>query len=166
MQPWPSRPVAPRWVLIPYLLMVDIQNTALSYFHILWSCPLSDLRRPSPHHGPFCDRWPNLRRHDHVGPGSVAFLLPAAVIAIKYLSGFNLVSRRPKVKIKPQPPEQCRPFDLVRVPVLSALIGSKYFRVSMQALLIGLDILVVIDGRFGPQVGAMNLAGVLPWMHW
>ena len=36
----------------------------------------------------------------------------------------------------------------------------------MQALLFGLAILVVIDGLFGPQVGAMNLAGVLPWTHW
>src|ERR1041385_5178213 len=29
-----------------------------------------------------------------------------------------------------------------------------------------LAITVVADGLFGPQMGAMNLAGVLPWTHW
>jgi ferredoxin len=29
-----------------------------------------------------------------------------------------------------------------------------------------LAIIVVADGLFGPQMGAMNLAGVLPWTHW
>jgi hypothetical protein len=26
--------------------------------------------------------------------------------------------------------------------------------------------LIIFDGLYGPQVGAMNLAGVLPWIHW
>jgi cytochrome c oxidase assembly factor CtaG len=30
LQPWPSRPRWPRWAMIPYLLLADIQNTALS----------------------------------------------------------------------------------------------------------------------------------------
>jgi cytochrome c oxidase assembly factor CtaG len=30
LQPWPSRPRWPRWAIIPYLLLADIQNTALS----------------------------------------------------------------------------------------------------------------------------------------
>jgi ferredoxin len=154
-------------VLIPYLLVVDIQNTALSGFFTFYGRVLYPTYAAAP-------RITGLSAIDDQTfagtimwvPGSVAFLLPAAVIAIKYLSGSNLVSRRPKVKIKPQPLEPRRPFDLLRVPVLGALIGSKYFRVSMQALLFGLAILVVIDGLFGPQVGAMNLAGVLPWTHW
>ena len=25
---------------------------------------------------------------------------------------------------------------------------------------------LIFDGLRGPQVGAMNLAGVLPWIHW
>jgi polyferredoxin len=29
-----------------------------------------------------------------------------------------------------------------------------------------LAVLVILDGLRGPQVGAMNLAGVLPWIHW
>ena len=30
VQPWPSRPRWPQWAMIPYLLLADIQNTALS----------------------------------------------------------------------------------------------------------------------------------------
>src|SRR5215468_569630 len=30
LQPWPSRPRWPRWAMIPYLLLADVQNTALS----------------------------------------------------------------------------------------------------------------------------------------
>lgn len=36
----------------------------------------------------------------------------------------------------------------------------------MQFLLFGLAGLIVLDGLRGPQVSAMNLAGVLPWTHW
>jgi cytochrome c oxidase assembly factor CtaG len=167
VQPWPSRPAVPRWVLIPYLLMADIQNTALSGFFTFYDRVLY----PTYAAAPRITGLSAINDQTFAGtimwvPGSVAFLLPAAVIAIKYLSGSNLVSRRPKIKIKPQPLEPRRPFDLLRVPVFGALIGSRYFRVSMQALLFGLAILVVLDGLFGPQVGAMNLAGVLPWTHW
>jgi polyferredoxin len=167
VQPWPSRPAVPRWVLIPYLLVVDLQNTVLSGFFTFYGRVLYPTYAAAP-------RITGLSAIDDQTfagtimwvPGSVAFLLPAAVVAIKYLSGSNLVRRRPKVKIKPQPLEPRRPFDLLRVPLIGTLMGSKYFRVSMQALLFGLAILVVIDGLFGPQVGAMNLAGVLPWTHW
>ena len=32
VQPWPSRPYWPRWAMIPYLLLADLQNTALAAF--------------------------------------------------------------------------------------------------------------------------------------
>lgn len=168
VQPWPSRPVVPRWVLIPYLLVVDLQNTVLSGFFTFYGRVLYPTYAAAP-------RITGLSAIDDQTfagtimwvPGSVAFLLPAAVIAIKYLSGSKLVRpRHPVPKVKARPLDPRRPFDLLRVPVLGALIGSKYFRVSMQALLFGLAILVVVDGLFGPQVAAMNLAGVLPWTHW
>ncbi len=36
----------------------------------------------------------------------------------------------------------------------------------MQSFFVVVAGLVVLDGLTGPQVGAMNLAGVLPWVHW
>jgi cytochrome c oxidase assembly factor CtaG len=32
VQPWPSRPLRSRWVLIPYLLLADVVNTGVSAF--------------------------------------------------------------------------------------------------------------------------------------
>jgi len=168
VQPWPSRPALPRWVIIPYLLVVDLQNTILSGFFTFYGRVLY----PTYASAPGITGLSAIDDQTFAGtimwvPGSVAFLLPAAVIAIKYLSGSQLVRpRRPAPQAKTQAPEPRRPFDLLRVPLLGPLMGSKYFRVSMQALLFGLAILVVVDGLFGPQVGAMNLAGVLPWTHW
>jgi len=167
VQPWPSRPACQRWVVIPYLLIVDIQNTALSGFFTFYGRVLYPTYASAP-------RITGLSAIDDQTfagtimwvPGSVAFLLPAAIIAIKYLSGSKLVRRQPTAKIKPQPVAPRRSFDLLRVPVLGPLISSKSFRVSLQALFFGLAILVVVDGLFGPQVAAMNLAGVLPWTHW
>jgi polyferredoxin len=36
----------------------------------------------------------------------------------------------------------------------------------MQLPLVVLAAVVIVDGLRGPQVGPMNLAGVLPWIHW
>jgi hypothetical protein len=36
----------------------------------------------------------------------------------------------------------------------------------MQAPLGALAGVLIFDGLRGPQAGAMNLAGVLPWIHW
>jgi hypothetical protein len=57
---------------------------------------------------------------------------------------------------------------LLQVPVLGAHDALAAFPgLPWQAvLLFGLAILVVLDGLFGPQVAAMNFAGVLPWTHW
>ena len=37
---------------------------------------------------------------------------------------------------------------------------------SLQLTLALLSVFVIWDGLRGPQTGAMNLAGVLPWIHW
>ncbi len=36
----------------------------------------------------------------------------------------------------------------------------------MQLPLVALAGVLILDGLRGPQVGPMNLAGVLPWIHW
>ncbi len=36
----------------------------------------------------------------------------------------------------------------------------------MQLAVLLIVIAVIVDGLFGTQVGAMNLAGVIPWIHW
>ena len=87
IQPWPSRARWPRWTMIPYLLLADLQNTALSAFLI------------------FCDRvvYPTYAAAPRIFgmsvledqaaagaimwvPGSFAFLIPLAFISIRLMS--------------------------------------------------------------------------------
>ena len=87
IQPWPSRARWPRWAMIPYLLLADLQNTALSAFLI------------------FCDRvvYPTYATAPRIFgmsvledqaaagaimwvPGSFAFLIPLAFISIRLMS--------------------------------------------------------------------------------
>ncbi|MEI8292552.1 MAG: cytochrome c oxidase assembly protein [bacterium] len=167
VQPWPSHPAWPRWVVIPYLLVVDVQNTALSAFFTFYGRILYPTYASAP-------RISDLSAIDDQTlagtlmwvPGSIAFLLPAVVIAMRYLSGSKRVRSRPLAKISVPIADRSGTFDLLAIPVVGSVMRSRYFRPLMQALLFGLAMLVVADGLFGPQVAAMNLAGVLPWTHW
>jgi cytochrome c oxidase assembly factor CtaG len=57
-------------------------------------------------------------------------------------------------------------FDLLRVPLLGRFLKWRHSRLTMQLPLVALAGVLILDGLRGPQVGAMNLAGVLPWIHW
>src|SRR5262249_10251962 len=57
-------------------------------------------------------------------------------------------------------------FDLLRVPLLGRFLKWRHARFCLQLPLLVLAALVIFDGLCGPRVGAMNLAGVLPWIHW
>ncbi len=57
-------------------------------------------------------------------------------------------------------------FDLLRVPLLGRFLRWRHARLALQLPLALLAGVVILDGLRGPQVGAMNLAGVLPWIHW
>lgn len=104
IQPWPSRARWQRWTMIPYLLLADLQNTALSAILI------------------FCDRvvYPTYATAPRIFgmsaledqaaagaimwvPGSFVFLVPIVAIAIKVLSAQR--SRvRPSTASFPFPP--------------------------------------------------------------
>jgi cytochrome c oxidase assembly factor CtaG/ferredoxin len=165
IQPWPSRPTWPRWTMIPYLLIADLQNTALAGFltfseSVLYSTyanapRISGLSALEDQAGAGAVMWV---------PGSIAFLLPAGLIAMSYLSPRReqTVIERPPLR----PREPTRPFDLLRLPVMGGILRWKPFRTVVQAILFGLAMVVMADGFFGPQVSSMNAAGVLPWTHW
>ena len=109
-------------------------------------------------------------------PGSVAFLVPLFAIGARLLYGAG--SREhgarsnklaaPNSKL-PTPhsllPAPCPP-DLLHVPLIGRFLRWRHARLAMQAPLGALAGVLIFDGLRGPQVGAMNLAGVLPWIHW
>jgi len=95
LQPWPSRPQEPRWVLLPYLFLADVQNTILAAF--LTFC--ERVLYPTYATAPRLTAMTALDDQAAAGAimwvlGSVAFLIPAACITIQVLQG-------PRVAVRP-----------------------------------------------------------------
>ena len=188
--PWPSRPQWPEWAIIPYLLLADVQNTVLSAFltfadRVVY--PTYGLVPQFPGMNPLSDQ--------HAAgaimwvPGSIVYLIPAAIIAMRFLSPRRQISGRltpagelallsrgrgmnagpkpirgPRVVARVRSPSAA--VDLLAFGFVGRLIRSLAFRRVLQSVLFGLAILIVCDGLFGPQIGPMNLAGTSPWTHW
>ena len=56
--------------------------------------------------------------------------------------------------------------DLLNAPVLGAFLRWRHARTVLQATCLGLAVLIILDGLFGPQLAPRNLAGTIPWVHW
>jgi cytochrome c oxidase assembly factor CtaG/polyferredoxin len=182
--PWPGRAAWPRWAMIPYLILADLQNTGLAAFLTFYDRVLYPTYQRAPR------LWGSNPLDDQViagtimwVPGSIIYLFPAAMIAVQFLSHTSkfrfaqhiaapptrtqestsaIVLR--KMRLRPNISHQI--FDLFKVPVLGPFVQSKAFRRSMQVVMLILAIAVLLDGFLGPQLSPMNLAGVLPWTHW
>ena len=178
IQPYPWVARTQRWLIVPYLFLADIQNTALSAFLI------------------FCERvlyptYATVPRITSLTPledqaaagaimwvaGSVFFLVPVGLITMQLLSTRRrVVSRNHSVRSQPFASQRrqsaghgrsrTRTLDLLRVPLLGRILGWPHFRRFAQLIMFLLAVLVVIDGLLGPQMAPMNLAGVVPWTHW
>lgn len=183
VRPYPSRPEWSLWLLLPYLLFADVVNTALSAVLTFSDRVLypTYLATPNP--------WGASPLADQAAagvvmwiPGSMAYLVPLVVIAVSLIHGpapirrrANIVSRSSNPLVLP-PPSSSRPrsrrsiatrgSDLLRLPWIGGFLKWRYSRAAVQSLLLLLAVVVIIDGLTGPQVGAMNLAGILPWTHW
>lgn len=169
MQPWPSKPSGSQWAVIPYLLLSDIVNTAVS-----GSFVFSDkVIYPTYAAAPFASISP----HDDqmiAGvimwvPGSFIYLVPAVALAVRFLGG---KTRRPvgavhaprskglvQITMSPR-------WDLLRAPVAGRFLRWRHSRPTMQAVFLLLAAAIIVDGFAGPRMAPMNLAGVLPWIHW
>src|SRR5262249_17268766 len=108
-------------------------------------------------------------------PGSIAFLVPLFAIGFRLLYGKESevrnqrseVSKRKRIAL---PLVASAPrtsgFDLLRFPLLGRFWKWRHARLAMQLPLLVLAGILILDGLRGPQVAPMNLAGVLPWIHW
>jgi cytochrome c oxidase assembly factor CtaG len=177
VRPYPARPRWSSWLLIPYLLVADVSNTILSALltfsdHVLY---------PYYAEVPRLGRLSALEDQSAAGvlmwvPGSIAFLLPLFWISVQLLSGpqGNGVTARqatstriPLPLLAPaRPPFASSSFDLLRVPLVGRFLKWRHARLCFQLPLLLLAVAVIYDGLCGPAVGPMNLAGVLPWIHW
>ncbi len=87
IQPWPSRAQWPRWAMVPYLLIADLQNTVLSAILVFSDRVLY----PSYASQPSLFGFPPRDDQAAAGAimwvvGSLAFIVPAILIAIECLS--------------------------------------------------------------------------------
>jgi cytochrome c oxidase assembly factor CtaG/ferredoxin len=187
IRPYPSRPNWSPWLIVPYLILADVQNTLLSAL-------LTFSDRPLYAHYVVTPRLGNLSPLEDQAaagvlmwvPGSLVYLVPLFVIGVRLLFGASETSRRqvgPRRAPRPgrdalpdrlalpiigQPRPAAGPAasDILRAPLLGRVLRWRHARLVFQVPLLLLAGLIVYDGLRGPTIGAVNLAGVLPWIHW
>jgi cytochrome c oxidase assembly factor CtaG len=97
VQPWPSRPRWPRWAMVPYLLLAEVQGTVLAAFFTFAGRPL---------YRTYADIEGGVRAlQDQVaagvlmwGLGSLAFLVPAGCLVMRLLAPTGVTSEDPPVR--------------------------------------------------------------------
>ncbi|MDP6987486.1 MAG: cytochrome c oxidase assembly protein [Phycisphaerales bacterium] len=180
IQPWPSTPVWPRWMLLPYLLLADLQNTVFSAIFVYIGTPIYTAYAASP------DLFGISTLNDQSAAGAImwvagsaAFLLPVG-LCIRQLLQPRLVTVQagqggPRLDLplpiigEPEPRSASRPHrrhDLLKTPLVGRLLRSLAFRRAVQWLMLAAAAAVILDGLLGPRLSPMNLAGILPWTHW
>jgi cytochrome c oxidase assembly factor CtaG/ferredoxin len=173
VRPYPSKPQRSIWVLFPYLILADVQNTILSALLTFSSQVLYGYYLEVPRIG----AGTALDDQSTAGvlmwvPGSLAFLLPLFSLAIRLLSSSGRKKRQParldgngriSLLLVDAPAPTPTGFDLLRVPIVGPFLKWRYARVCLQLPLLVLAGFMIYDGLTGPEV---NLAGVLPWIHW
>ena len=197
VRPFPARPTWSRWILVPYLLLADVQNTLLA----AWLTFSDQVLYPHYLQAPRLGGFSALDDQAAAGvtmwvPGSILFLAPLAWIGVGLMrSGqgkwgmrnreWGTVSgcRKPEVggrkigseagkvgggayALLPHSALHTPHFDLLTLPVVGAVLRSRWTRRLAQLAVLLIVLAVIVDGFSGPQVGAMNLAGVVPWIHW
>ena len=158
IQQGPGKPRYPQWALIPYLLFADIVNTALAAFFVFSAKVLypSYLTAQLAGFNPQDDQ--ALAGAIMWVPGSIIYLVPAFVFASRLLATRPLL---PETGI----PQRAGMQRKWKPPLLHAGQLPRVRRWA-QATMLLVAVAVMLDGFIGPQVAPVNLAGVLPWIHW
>jgi len=160
IRPYPARPRWSKWLLFPYLILADVQNTALAALLT------------------FSDRvlYPHYEAMPRIGgvtalddqaaagaimwvPGSLVYLVPLAVLAVGALFGNDGKPAPKRIPLSVLT-------DVPRTSRLQRFLRWRHARLVMQIPLLLIAIAVAVDGFLGPAASPMNLAGVLPWIHW
>ncbi len=165
VQPWPWKSIVPRWVIVPYLLAADVANTLLAaIFAFAPGVVYATYRDTSPALGVDALQDQQVAAAIMWLPGSLIYLIPAVVILVQALSPKRL-TKTISLPLLQQPRARKR-WNVVRVPLLGAVLQNATARNSIRWCMFLLAALVVADGFLGPNEAATNLAGTWPWTHW
>jgi cytochrome c oxidase assembly factor CtaG len=143
VQPWPSRSQWPRWAMVPYLVIADLQNTALSAVLVF-----SDrLLYPSYGAGPSLFGFPPQEDQAAAGAimwvvGSLAFLIPAALIAVQCLS------RKTNAAAWPVKARQPRSIETQEAPGWQKNASANFFTSSQFQALSFVMLLLAVSAGF------------------
>lgn len=164
IQPWPSVARWSRWAMVPYLFLASLQATAFSALFVFHDRVLYPIYAAAPRLGGIS------ALDDQRVAGAVMWvpgafvLLGATMVLVASLLSPRLVrpgaARHTRL---PRSRETESDSGGVNRPGVRALLRARGFRRGAQLLSLVVALLVIIDGVRGPQMGAMNLAGVLPW---
>ncbi|MBV8069947.1 MAG: cytochrome c oxidase assembly protein [Acidobacteriaceae bacterium] len=155
VEPGPGKSRWPRWAGIPYLLTADIVNTALSAIFVFSGRVLY----PS-YAAVHLTRAQTLSDQTLGGlimwvPGEIIYLIPAFFLTMRVLTG----SKRQGEYI-------VRQARATRAGRRSLAANLARWRRPIQLAMLLVSLLVIADGFWGPQITPINLAGILPWIHW
>src|SRR5258706_7167668 len=149
VRPFPSRPQWPLWTVPFYLLAADLLNTALSAIltfseRVLYPTYLA---------APRLFGTTVLGDQSAAGvimwvPGSLVYLVPAALIAIRYLSSSNPLVRPQNVRSK-------RNGDARSLPVRNSLLAPVFRKLSIS------DRSVSLTPRFSGVTGDLQTSGTV-----
>jgi putative membrane protein len=97
IQPWPSRSQWPRWAMVPYLVVADLQNTLLSATLVFADRVLYPSYAEAPR------VFGLSAREDQAAAGAimwviVAFLVPAMLIAVQCLGRRSMLAHQQRLK--------------------------------------------------------------------
>jgi cytochrome c oxidase assembly factor CtaG len=134
VQPWPSKAQWPRWAMVPYLLIADLQNTALSAILTFSDRALY----PSYSVVPRLFGLSALEDQAAAGAmmwvvGSLAFVVPAVVIAVQCLSRKS-PGREATATTKRETSADVLPALPQRIPLLSGLMHRSSNRKAVEAI--------------------------------
>jgi cytochrome c oxidase assembly factor CtaG len=163
LAPWPFKPHWPRFAIIPYLVLVMLQNTALSALFVFSGKVLYPVYGDVPRIGGLDALTDQVIAGAIMWiPASLIFLIPVGVIFARALEPDSLVA--PQSPIGPR----TRPKKRVPWKGFASLASWRWhvYRPFLQCLMLALATLVVVDGLWGPEQSALNIAGVWPWVHW
>ncbi len=178
VRPFPSRPPWSLWWLAPFLLLADIQNTLLAAWLTFSDQVLYGYYSAMPRLG-------GISALDDQSAAGVLMWIPglAGVFGAAGVD-WDAVDARSEVGIRKSecewrerpnpkpfrpPNSDLRPgtqFDILTLPFIGPLLRSRWTRRTVQFAVLLVVVAVIVDGFSGPQVGPMNLAGVVPWIHW
>lgn len=163
IRPWPSRNRWSPWLIVPYLMLADIANTALSA-----SLTFSGrVLYPTYAHVPRIAGISALQDQIAAGAGmwvlgSLFFLVPLAMTTMQLLQSRRQRFRTGLVQITGATTAASR-FDLLRTPIIGSLLRSRYGRMCLQSVSLLLAACFIVQGIRGVQISGLNLSGTVAW---